>query len=114
MKLDTFPLSNSEKTHYTNWWCRRMGFKSKDLNEHPQIDDVVLLVNWTNEFWDCPKFWKPIIERIWSYVYIHKMPMKKSHIKRLEKITQGMIAWRSKRQMQIEKIRTLRKTVSSL
>ncbi len=38
-------FSNSELNHLTNYWCRTLGIHSKDLVEHPQADDVVLLVN---------------------------------------------------------------------
>jgi hypothetical protein len=114
--LDNLPLSNSEITHYTNLWCRNMGFKSKDLTEHPQIDDVILLVKWTKEFKDCPKFWRANIQRIWSYVYVHKMPMKQNHIKKLGKITEGIITWRKKRDLDKATLkafyRTRKKTVS--
>lgn len=112
------PLSHSEINHYTNYWCRKMGFKAKDLTTHPQWDDVSLLVNWTNEFWDCPKFWKKDIEKMWQWCYHNKLPLNKKHIKALTKITQGIIAWRNKRQQQITKIKAQRqnpklKTTSS-
>lgn len=107
------PLSINEKNHYTNLWCRSMGFRSKDLDTHPQIDDVVLLINWKKEFWDCPKFWKPTINNIWSYVYKHSMPLKNSHLRQLSKITKGIIKWRKTRDEQAYKVRTLRKTTSS-
>jgi hypothetical protein len=123
------PLSINEKNHYTNQWCCSIGVKSKDLGcgvkkdkdgkvkdnqlAHPQIDDVVLLTNWKKEFWDCPKFWKPTINNIWSYVYKHKMPLKDSHLRQLTKITKGIIKWRKTRDEQAYKVRTLRKTTSS-
>ena len=45
------PLSSFEKTHYTNWWCRSIGIKSRDIDNHPRIDDAIILLNIRNEFW---------------------------------------------------------------
>jgi hypothetical protein len=119
--IENFPISNSEKIHYTNMWCREQGIKNADLGTvsvkdgkikhnsgHPAIDDVILLRNWKKEFHDCPHFWKKSIERIWDYVYRKKCPMKKSHLGKLQKITLGIIKWRQTRTEQITKIKNIR------
>lgn len=130
---EQLPLTTSEKIHYTNLWCRQQGIKSADLGgeklvrdnktgkvktkqieAHPAIDDVILLRNWKKEFWDCPHFWKKDIERIWDYVYRKKCPMKATHLGKLKKITEGIIKWRKTRTEQTTKIKNIRQNQSQL
>lgn len=111
--MNEYPLSQTEILHYTRLWCRQQGFGYKDLTDHPQIDDCVLLIKWQNQFGDCPPKWKKSIDRLWSYVYNHKYPLKQAHLRRLERITEAILNYRQRQQETRQKIRTLRKTHSS-
>ena len=84
----THPLSKKELEHYTNLWCREQGIHSKDLETHPQIDDVLLLVNWRNAMWSKSNlsdrgFWSSQ----WDWVYYKKFSLKTKNLQKLEMIT---------------------------
>lgn len=105
-------LSQSELNHYTNLWCKVKGFKSKDLELHPHIDDMILLITireeysdfFTQEQWD---EWK----KLWVMVYSKKFSLKKFHRKTLEQITIKAIIRQSKQQLQRLKIKQLRQEI---
>ena len=86
---DTLPLTNREKAHYTNWWCRSIGIRSNDIDSHPQIDDVILLIRWHQECWlDSSKIERGIWSGYWSAVYHKQLPLKAKALKKLEAATQ--------------------------
>jgi hypothetical protein len=80
-------FSNSELNHLTNYWCRTLGIHSKDLVEHPQADDVVLLVNFIKEY---EKEFTPkqriYVYIIWDWCYKQRKPLTRKYLKALEKI----------------------------
>ena len=84
----TLTLSSTEVTHYTNLWCREKGIHSKDMEKHPQADDVVLLVRWREEMWQkLTKSEQSFWSALWSWTYHRKYSLKKKHLTKLEKIT---------------------------
>jgi len=105
------PLSNREKAHYTNWWCKTIGIKSRDLDSHPQIDDVILLIRWHQECWmDSNKSQRGVWSGYWSVVYHHQFPLKAKALKKLEATTQEIITRQQARQLKQIKIRQLRES----
>lgn len=84
----------------TNYWCRTLGIHSRDLGcghrrtdkgividnqaSHPQIDDVILIINFIKEFEtrfnndDRIATWV-----IWDWCYNKRLPLKNRHLKRL-------------------------------
>jgi hypothetical protein len=71
----------------TNYWCRTLGIHSVDLHKHPQIDDVILLIKFLQEY---EKEFTPK-QRIYSYIiwdwcYNKRKPLTKKYLKALEKI----------------------------
>lgn len=81
-------LTTPEKIHYTNLWCREKGIHSKDLENHPQADDVVLLIKWREEMWHkLNKSEQGFFAALWSYAYTHKYSLKQKHLIKLEKVT---------------------------
>lgn len=104
----THPLSKKEVEHYTNLWCREQGIHSKDLETHPQIDDVILLKQFRKEFYDLPDFWRMPYNKIYKSVYQGKIPLKAKQISTLRRMAEGMIKWRHTRQYQANKIKSLR------
>jgi hypothetical protein len=106
MKMENFQNIN----HFTNHWARGKGIHSIDLEKHPQADDVVLLINFKDEFRH--KFIKTEqaqFNGIWGMVYAKQFPLKEKHLRQLEKIINDI----TYRQDKMAKIRTLRKTQSS-
>lgn len=119
------PLTNSEKIHYTNLWCKELGIKSKDLGcgftrtmngkiitlpQHPAIDDVILLIKVRQEFWSFfNAHERGIWAGYWKTVYHLGFPLKAKATKKIETIVSSGIYKQQQRQVQADKIRQLRK-----
>lgn len=100
----------------TNYWCRTKGIHNSDLDTHPQIDDVVLLIRYRDALWTkLNRSEQAHWGAVWSWTYHHRMPLKTKHLKKLESITQ-QAETRHKAQRQSlakarEKIKKLRQKV---
>ena len=102
-------LTNAEVlTQYTTNWCRQYGIKPRDLgcgsvmqadgtyktnlNPHPVIDDVMILIKLREEFW-C--YWnhneKCVWAAYWSYTYHKGFPFKKKSLKKIELLAKSGI-----------------------
>lgn len=82
------PLTKSELTHYTNLWCRQKGIHSSDLDNHPQVDDVVLMLKWRDAMWiKLNASEKAVWGAYWSIVYHKQRPIHKKALRKLEQIT---------------------------
>lgn len=98
-------LTQSElKTYYTNVWVKTKGLKIRDITNHPQIDDAILLVKIRDEYWS---FFnannKGLWAALWNRVYHHQFNLKAKHLKQLEQI----IITATSRQQTLEKQRQL-------
>lgn len=83
-------LTKSELIHFTNRWCRSNGISLRDLTNHPQIEDVVLLVNFRNEFWrDMTASEQGTWSAYWSLVYHKQFTIKQAHLGKLETIARS-------------------------
>jgi hypothetical protein len=119
------PLTNSEKTQYTNEWCRSIGIKSKDLgcgiartndgkikdnqSAHGQIDDVILLIAIREEFWPyMDKAGQGFWARIWDLVYHHEKQFKKNWYNKFNVIIASAQFTQAKQKQRREKIQALR------
>jgi hypothetical protein len=103
------PLSPREKLHYTNMWCRSIGIKSIDLETHKSIDDVVLLVNFRQEFWsDMDSSQRGIWAALWSWSYHKSLELRPKHINQLTSITNSVIFKRQKQAQRLGTIRQMR------
>ncbi len=102
-------LTRQELQHFTNMWCRQNGIKQRDLTGHPNIDDVVLLVNFRNEFWqDLSKIEQATWSGFWSIIYHRQFNLKAKHLAKLETMAQSALFQRQKQQQRQGKIRALR------
>ena len=103
------PLSNQEIRHYTNLWCREQGIHSRDLETHPQMDDVVLLINFREVFWPhMDSRERGIWAAYWGRTYTQKYPMKKSYFNQLEIITKSAEFRQHKQAQRVETIKAMR------
>jgi hypothetical protein len=100
-------------TQVTNYWCRSKGIKSEDLDTHPQIDDVMLLLKYRDGMWiklntSEQAHWGAI----WDWTYHRKYPLKNKHLAKLELITIQAEQRHANKMAQInkarQKIRSLR------
>ena len=114
--MATQPLSKSEITHYTNLWCRQQGFKSRDLDQHPQMDDVVLLVQIIQEYIkETSKAQRIQLLLLWQRVYERAQPLKPKHYQSLERLVLRLEQWRYHRQQRQhllrQRIKALKRTL---
>lgn len=102
-------LSASEKTHYTNLWCKQQGIKSRDLDNHPTIDDAIILINFRNEFFiDMDAKERGVWSAYWDGIYHKQFKLKQRHLKKLEKIAESVIFKRQKQAQRLETIKLLK------
>lgn len=86
-----------EQEQLVGYWAKTIGLSKKTIDTHPQIDDIILLRQFRQEFWDLPNFWRTQYDKIYSYVYKGRFPLTKAHLRQLTRIARGMIKWRKKR-----------------
>lgn len=114
MAIQQQPLTNSEKVHYTNWWCRSIGIKSRDLDNHPSIDDAILLINFRDTLWtDLTKHEQGVWAAMWNRVYHKQYTLKGKHFRQLEEIAGHCNTRQQQRQQQINQIKQLRKHIQN-
>lgn len=69
-------------------WLKQRGLTLKDLESHPQIDDVILLSRWRDEFWtQATKNERAFWSSQWDWAYHKQCPLKKKYLSKLEEIT---------------------------
>lgn len=112
-------LSTSEINHYTNMWCRQKGIHARDLENHPQADDVVLLINFRSEFWDVMTAQEQgVWAAYWGWTYTKACSLKRKHLDKLQKIGNSVIFRKEKQAQRQATIKAMRakaqlKTTSS-
>lgn len=114
MSQESNQLSMNELIHYTNQWCKSIGLKSKDLDHHLAIDDVIMLVNFRDEFW----YYMDYSERgvwaaIWSWTYHKQFKLKQKHLDKLEIVAKSAVFKQEKRQQRLETIKALRQRIAN-
>ena len=120
-------LTKSELTAYTTLWCRELGIKPRDLgcsvlttedgkmrpyqNAHPAIDDVIILIQMRNEFWN---YWNNSEQcswgAHWSSVYHKGHPFKAKALKNIERLANTGIYRQQQAQEQRQTIRQIRES----
>lgn len=112
-------LSKSEITHYTNMWCRSKGISVKDLESHPQADDLVLLINIREATWHMLNQQEQgVWAALWGWVYTKGYSLKQKHIKKLETITYQSLTRhkqleQARSKIRVRRLTTISKTTSS-
>lgn len=88
-------LKDNEQEQLVGYWIKRHGITKSDLTEHPQIDDVMLLIRWKDEFYrDGKAKHKRFFDNTWSWVYHNRLPLKANHLNILRHYAQGTIRHR--------------------
>ena len=105
-------LSQSELRHYTNLWCREKGIHSYDLENHPQIDDIMLLLAIKDEFGtEFSKSEQAIWGQKWGWCYNRQLPLKNKYRLALETLCITVLERRKAKQKALDKIQKLRQVV---
>jgi hypothetical protein len=86
---------NTEQEQLVGYWVKRFGISKRDLDSHPQIDDVLLLIQWHDEFYAGGKRkHKKFFDNTWRWVYNGKYPLKAKQLRTLGYYAQAAIAHR--------------------
>lgn len=74
-----------EQEQLVGYWVAKHGLKARDLTKHPQIDDVILLVNIRDVQW-CKfnKSEQALWGALWNWTYHNQYPVKNKNIIKLE------------------------------
>ncbi len=101
------------ETNKQNWsidfWLREHGVKSRDLESHPRIDDMIVLLQLRNELWD--RMTQP--ERntwgaYWGLVFQKQYPLNQKFWKKFTGITRSIDHRQQRQQQARQRIRTLK------
>ena len=98
----------------TNYWCRTQGIHYQDLTTHPQIDDVIMLIKFIEEYQrDFTAKQRVELHLIWHSCYNNKKPLGKRYLKALTHIGQRITQIRHHKAQYLvkarERIKALRK-----
>lgn len=84
-----------EQEQLVGYWISRYGISKKDLDTHPQIDDLMLLIRWKAEFYKTGTAkHKKFFDNTWNWVYNNKLPLKAKQLRTLAYYTEGNIRHR--------------------
>lgn len=77
-----------EQEQLVGYWLSSKGISKKALDNHPYIDDVILLMKWRDSMWNkLNRSEQAVWGAFWGYTYNHQMPLKNKTLKKLEQIT---------------------------
>jgi len=77
-------FTHEELEHLTRYWCRTQGIHYQDLQDHPQIDDVIVLVKFIDEYQKEFKAKQRLqVYLLWDSCYKKRRPLKKKHLNQL-------------------------------
>jgi len=94
--------------YYTNYWCKTKGITARDLETHPQIDDIIFMLKFRDLMWNqLNNSEQGIWAAYWSRVYHKKRQLHKKALKKFEQIT----ITSTNRQEQLEQQRQLIKAL---
>lgn len=85
----------NEQEQLIGYWIKRHGITKRDLDNHPQINDIVFLIKVRDEFYsDFKTKHKRFFDNIWAWVYHNKLPLKAKQITTLGYFAEGTIRHR--------------------
>lgn len=106
--------TRQELNYEISSWCRKKGIRYGELDTHPQIDDVIILIKFKDEMWnDMDASERGIWGRYWNFVYNHKLPLKQAYLDKLLVITNSVIFKRQKQALRLATIQALRKKLKT-
>jgi hypothetical protein len=82
-------IKESQQDWNIGRWLKSHGVSIKDLDQHEQIADVVLLINIRQEFWHGMNYSEQAVwGAYWNIVYNKSRPLKSKSLKKFEHIIQ--------------------------
>jgi hypothetical protein len=104
---------NLEQEQLVGYWAKKFaGITRKDLTDHPQIDDVIMLLKIRDEL---GKHFNNKESGMWgfcwSWTYHHRCSLKKKHLKKLETIIIGITKRLEQKALYRQRIKARRRTL---
>lgn len=104
-----------EQSQLVGYWSKVKGFNSSDLDKHPRIDDVILLIKYRDALWNIlNKSERATWGAYWGYTYKKRRALKNKALKKLEHITitaqDRHLKYLIKQASQIKTIKAIRET----
>jgi hypothetical protein len=88
------------------YWIRGLGITKKDLDRHPQINDLMLLIQYREEFYaDQKAKHKKFFNNTWNCVYTRRLPLTAKQLRTLRHYAQGTVAHRENVQTRVQQQR---------
>ena len=101
--------TKSELNFFTNYWCRTKGIHSRDLESHPQADDVVLMLKYREDLWQLLNNSEQAVwGAYWNIVYHKRRKLTFKALDKLEKITINALDRQTIISQQRQRIKSLR------
>jgi hypothetical protein len=77
-----------EQSQLVGYWSKTKGITQKDFEQHPRIDDIILLIRFRDALWSrLNQSERGCWAGYWSSVYVKKNKLKTKALKKLEQIT---------------------------
>jgi len=77
-----------EQSQLVGYWVKTRGITQADLDSHPHIDDVILLMKWRDAMWDkLNNNERAVWGAYWGYTYNKRKALKTKSLNKLEQIT---------------------------
>ena len=116
MKIDLY--NNHEvyiKEQRQDWaidrFCLKRGIRRRDLNHHPRWSDLLLLINFLDEFGpelQTNASLRGVYDGYWGHIYKKKYELRKKALIKLEIVAEQCMKIRQQHQLKINKIKSLR------
>jgi len=106
--IDTQRLLELEQEQLVGYWIKQFGISRKTLVDHPQIDDLILLIKFRSEFNNLSRYRQKKIKQIWNYVYKGNFPLKAKHLDTLYHTGRLCIKNQNRQAEKIKKIKILK------
>ena len=102
-----------EQEQLVGYWAKKFGaITRKDLTDHPQIDDVIMLLKIRDEL---GKHFNNKESGMWgfcwSYTYHKRCHLKKKHLKKLETLVTGITKRLEQQALYRQRIQARRRTL---
>ena len=102
-------ISQREITKIANDFCRSKGISYSDLTNHPNLDDVMILIRIRDSYWDVlTSEERGIWGAYWGFAYVKSFRLKDKHITKIERIVKYGEYRKNQKEQARNKIRKLR------
>jgi hypothetical protein len=92
-------------------WCCSIGIKSRDIDNHPRIDDAIILINIRNEFWSyLSASDRGVWAAYWKKVYHLQFGLNKKAITKITNIVNNGIHRQQVAEKQRQRIKAIRES----